>query len=79
MPDVEQQLRQHFRCEKCDDREAEVKRISASGTGLSKMLDIQHNHFVIVVCQQCGHAEMYDESVLEGRSDLGNVMDVFFG
>jgi ribosomal protein L37AE/L43A len=34
MADVEQQPQQHFRCEKCDGREAAVNRISASGTGL---------------------------------------------
>ncbi|PSQ98556.1 MAG: hypothetical protein BRD48_06940 [Bacteroidetes bacterium QS_9_68_14] len=66
MAGVEQQLQQHFRCEKCDGREAAVSRISASGTGLTRMLDIQHNHFVLAACQNCGCAEMYDEAVLGG-------------
>jgi predicted nucleic-acid-binding Zn-ribbon protein len=43
------------------------------------MLDIQHNHFVVVACQNCGYAEMYDEAVLGGKGNLGNVMDVLFG
>ncbi len=52
-----------------------------TGTGLSKMFDIQHNHFLFVSCEGCGYVEVYDPSVLEGKSrgELGTVLDILFG
>ncbi len=37
-------------CMKCGSRDAGTKEISTSGTGLSKMFDVQHNKFVVVFC-----------------------------
>ncbi|NIR41884.1 MAG: hypothetical protein GWN73_41195, partial [Actinobacteria bacterium] len=37
---VDDELRRHFRCPKCDHRGAETRRFAATGTGLSRFLDI---------------------------------------
>ncbi|MGX4585755.1 zinc ribbon domain-containing protein [Paenibacillus chitinolyticus] len=58
-----------------------VKEIAMTGTGLSKLLDIQHNHYLFVSCMNCGSVEIYDPNVLEGHKvgKLGSIIDVLFG
>ncbi|NOU90570.1 hypothetical protein GC102_33265 [Paenibacillus sp. LMG 31460] len=48
---------------------------------LSKMFDIQNNHFLFVSCENCGYVEVYNPNVLEGKSrgQLGTVLDILFG
>jgi len=76
---LEDQLSLRFKCAKCDANGATVKRISASGTGLSKILDIQHNQFIAVSCRNCGYTEIYNPESLEGKRHLGTILDVLFG
>lgn len=62
-------------CLKCGSRNAATKEVAMTGTGLSKMFDIQHNHFVVVYCQSCGYSEFYNKSSSAGS----NILDLFFG
>lgn len=62
-------------CIKCGSKEATTKEVAMTGTGLSKMFDIQHNQFVVVSCSNCGYSEFYNK-----RSSAGsNILDFFFG
>lgn len=62
-------------CIKCGSRDASTKEVAMTGTGLSKMFDIQKNEFIVVYCNQCGYSEFYNR-----RSSAGsNVLDFFFG
>lgn len=76
---LDDQMALRFKCAKCDSTGASTKRISASGAGLSKLLDIQHNQFVTVSCRNCGYTEVYNPEVLEGKRHLGSILDVIFG
>ena len=76
---LEDQLSIRFRCTKCESSGAVVKRISTSGAGLSKIFDIQHNQFITASCTNCGFTEIYNPEVLEGKRQLGNILDVLFG
>ena len=76
---IDDQLAERFRCSKCNHRGGNARRFAATGTGLSKILDIQHNRYIGVSCRHCGFTEFYDPRVLEGNSHLGNVLDVIFG
>jgi uncharacterized protein len=76
---LEDQLASRFVCNKCKTQGATVKRISAPGTGISKLLDIQHNQFVMASCTHCGYTEVYNPEVLEGKRHLGSILDVLFG
>ncbi|WP_158057750.1 zinc ribbon domain-containing protein [Halorussus halophilus] len=64
-----------FGCEKCGHQSASTDEISTTGSGLSKMFDIQTKKFTVVSCDNCGYSELY--------RDVGNrgsdVVDVFFG
>jgi predicted nucleic-acid-binding Zn-ribbon protein len=62
-------------CIKCGSRNAATKEVAMSGTGLSKMFDIQHNHFIVVYCKSCGYSEFYNKQ----SSTASNILDLFFG
>lgn len=76
---LEDRIARRFVCAKCNSSGATVKRIGASGTGLSKLFDIQHNTFVAVSCMNCGYTEMYNPEVLEGKDKTGAILDILFG
>jgi predicted nucleic-acid-binding Zn-ribbon protein len=72
-------IAQRFVCAKCSGTGATVKRIAASGTGLSKFFDIQHNTFIAASCRNCGYTEIYNPEVLEGKDRTGAILDILFG
>lgn len=62
-------------CIKCGCTEAETKEVAMTGTGLSKMFDIQNNQFLVVYCTNCGYSEFYNKKASAGS----NILDFFFG
>ncbi|WP_050033073.1 zinc ribbon domain-containing protein [Halorubrum halophilum] len=60
-------------CPKCGGEETETDEIATSGTGLTKMLDVQNRQFTVVSCADCGYSELY-----KGRS-TGDAIDFFIG
>ncbi|HWL25655.1 MAG TPA: zinc ribbon domain-containing protein [Ureibacillus sp.] len=62
-------------CIKCGSTNATTKEVAMTGTGLSKMFDIQHNQFVVVCCENCGYSEFYNKKSSTGS----NILDLFFG
>lgn len=76
---LDEQIAQRFSCPKCKHRGAKVKRISTTGTGFSKLFDIQHNKFIVVSCQYCGFTEFYNPEFIEGKSHLGSILDFILG
>lgn len=62
-------------CIKCGGTEAGTKEISTTGTGLSKMFDIQNNRFLVVYCKSCGYSELYNKEA----STASNILYFFFG
>ncbi|WP_276357095.1 zinc ribbon domain-containing protein [Cohnella caldifontis] len=78
---IEEAIQERFKCSKCGGAECRTKEVAMTGTGLSKMFDIQHNHFLFVSCENCGFVEVYNPDVLEGktRGQLGTVLDILFG
>jgi predicted nucleic-acid-binding Zn-ribbon protein len=79
--DVEDAILSRFRCAKCGGDDASVKEVAMTGAGLSKLFDIQHNHYLFVSCNHCGFVEVYDPEVLRGKKPgaLDTVLDVLFG
>lgn len=62
-------------CIKCGGTDAGQKEVAMTGTGLSKMFDIQHNRFIVVYCKNCGYSEFYNKDA----SAASNILDLFFG
>ncbi|MEN2768748.1 zinc ribbon domain-containing protein [Ornithinibacillus xuwenensis] len=68
-------MSEHKGCIKCGSMDAAKKEVAMTGTGLSKMFDIQHNQFIVVSCKNCGYSEFYNKHSSSGM----NVLDFFFG
>lgn len=60
-------------CPKCGSEGTETDEIATSGTGLTKLFDVQNRKFVVVSCANCGYSELY-----KGQS-TGNAIDFFIG
>jgi len=79
MSKIEEQLEKAFVCRKCKQVGAHAERLSMSGTGISRMLDIQPYKYIYLSCNNCGFTEVYDLKTLEGKKDgLGDVLDIIF-
>jgi predicted nucleic-acid-binding Zn-ribbon protein len=78
---VEGLIKKNFKCSKCQEEDCRIKEVAMTGTGLSKLFDIEHNHFLFVSCNNCGFVEVYDPDVLNGKKSgsLGTIMDILFG
>jgi predicted nucleic-acid-binding Zn-ribbon protein len=78
---IEELMANKFKCSKCIHNECLAKEVSMSGTGLSKIFDIDYNHYLFVTCMNCGFVEVYNPDVLRGHKSgkLGTIMDILFG
>jgi uncharacterized protein len=76
---IDEELAARFVCAKCRTPGGTVKRIAATGTGISRLFDVQHNRFIAVSCTHCGFTELYNPRVLGDRENLSDVLDVLFG
>jgi len=56
-----------FKCSKCSHDECDINELAMTGAGLSKLLNIQYQHYLFVSCMQCGFVEIYDPTVLRGN------------
>ena len=80
MKNIEKEIESRFICAKCRSNGARVKSLAMTGTGLSRLLDLQHNRFTFASCNNCGYTEVYDLDTLSGGKDkVGNILDLIFG
>jgi predicted nucleic-acid-binding Zn-ribbon protein len=78
MTTTEQQLSAAFVCEKCDQQGAHVEKLAMSGTGISRLFEIQPYRYAFASCNNCGYTEIYNLKTLEGKDDLGDILDIIF-
>ena len=74
----DQEMAANFHCPKCGQTGAHVERLAMAGTGLSRFMDIQTHRYIFASCRYCGFTEVYNMKILEGRDDLGDVMEILF-
>lgn len=79
--DIETVITNEFKCSKCGHDECITDEVTMSGTGISKIMDINYHHFLFVSCMHCGFVETYNPDVLRGYKSgkLSTVMDILFG
>lgn len=75
---VEEALAQEFTCPRCEQVGAHVEKLAMSGTGLSRLLEIQAYRYAFVSCHNCGYTEVYNLRTLEGKDDLGTFLEILF-
>jgi predicted nucleic-acid-binding Zn-ribbon protein len=71
-------IEHNYACAKCGHNECKTAEVAMTGTGLSKLLDIQHHVYLFVSCIRCGGVDIYDPSVLRGRQagTFGTMLDL---
>ena len=75
---VEELLAQEFVCARCEQKGAHAERLAMSGTGLSRLFEVQPYRYVFVSCHNCGYTEVYNLRKLEGKDNLGTFLEVLF-
>ena len=78
MENIDSILAQKFACSHCGQHGAHVERLAMSGTGISRLLEIQAYRYAFVSCNNCGFTEVYNLKTLEGKDDLGTFLEVLF-
>ena len=78
MISTEDQISSAFRCPKCDQHGAHVERLSMSGTGISRLFEVQPYRYAFVSCNNCGFTEVYNLTTLEGKDNLGDFLEILF-
>lgn len=78
---LEEVIKERFKCVKCGHRKCEVDEVAMTGTGLSKIFDVQYNHFLFVSCHRCGYVEVYNPNILAKKNagTLSTALDILFG
>lgn len=78
MARVESELSEAFVCPRCDHHGARAERLALSGTGLSRLLEVQAYRYAFVSCTNCGYTEIYNLRTLEGKDNLGTFLEILF-
>ena len=78
MSTVTATLGEAFVCAKCHQKGAHVEKLAMSGTGLSRLLEFQPYRYAYASCRNCGYTEIYNLRTLEGKDDLGTLLDLLF-
>ncbi len=78
MANTEQLLAEKFVCSRCDHKHGRVEKLAMSGTGLSRLLEIQAHRYAFVSCTNCGFTEVYNLRTLEGKDNLGDFLEILF-
>lgn len=78
MSKIGNQLAEAIVCSKCDHKGAHAERLSMSGTGLSRLFEVQPYRYTFVSCTNCGYTEIYNLKVLEGKDNLGTFLEILF-
>ena len=78
MATVLEQLSEAFHCSKCEQHGAHVEQLSMSGTGISRLLEIQPYRYAFTSCHNCGYTEIYNLKILDGKDDVGDILDIIF-
>jgi predicted nucleic-acid-binding Zn-ribbon protein len=78
MAKVDDLLAEKFVCEKCGERGGKTERLAMSGTGISRLFEVQHHRYAFVSCHNCGYTEIYNLRTLEGKDGIGTFLEILF-
>jgi predicted nucleic-acid-binding Zn-ribbon protein len=78
MTTIAEKLSDVFVCPKCNQKGAHAEELAMSGTGLSRLFEVQPYRYTFLSCKNCGYTEVYNLDTLAGRDDLGTFLDVLF-
>lgn len=65
-------MQKEYVCPKCGSKSYEQGKISATGGGLSKFMDVQSQNFITITCTNCKYTEFYKA---KNMGTLGKIFD----
>lgn len=78
MAKIENELAAAFVCSKCLHSGGHVEQLAMSGTGLSRLLEVQTYRYAFVSCKNCGYTEIYNLRTLSGVDNVGTLFEILF-
>ena len=78
MSKLKDNLAAAFVCSKCMHSGGHVEQLAMSGTGISRLLELQTYRYAFVSCKNCGYTEIFSLNILQGKDDVGTVLEVLF-
>ena len=78
MMKTDELLANEFVCRHCGEKGAHVERLSMSGTGITRLLEIQPYRYAFASCRNCGFTEIFNLKTLEGKDNLGTFLEILF-
>lgn len=77
---IEEKFQKRFHCPKCGGTGAVTRPLAMTGTGLSRLFNMQMYKYLFVSCSSCGYTEIYNLKILEGKGfGAVDVLDILFG
>ena len=58
-------LTDNYRCPKCRDKTAIIRKASLSKSSLQSIFPIAAGKYILLTCSLCGYTEIYDAAVYE--------------
>lgn len=78
MSKAEDLLATEFVCPRCEHKGAQCERLAMSGTGISRLFEVQPYRYAFVSCNNCGYTEVFNLKTLEGKDNLGTFLEILF-
>lgn len=75
---VENHLSKQFTCAKCKSKGGHVEKLTMSGTGLSRLFEVQPYRYAFVSCHNCGYTEIFNLKTLQGKDKVGTFLEILF-
>lgn len=75
--DIDLILEQEFVCPKCDHRSGHAEKFAMAGMGIFRFADPFYR-YAFVSCQNCSFTEIYNLRILEGKDNLGHILEILF-
>ena len=74
LPAYNEEKKLEYSCEKCKNSSYEQGKISTTGSGLSKFLNMQSNNFTTISCTKCGYTEIFKGKKSGALSSIFDVL-----
>ena len=75
----ESELQNTFTCPKCGTPGGYTRKVSISGSGLSRFFNFQQSRYIAISCSGCGYTEFYNPVVFQGKNNATDPLDLIFG
>ncbi|MCS7385416.1 MAG: zinc ribbon domain-containing protein [archaeon GB-1867-005] len=66
-------------CPKCGCSDVDVNEHAFTGSGFTRLIDLQCYEYLAVTCRKCGYTEFYSKAVLKDEETAFQILDLILG